>query len=212
MNETSYRVPRFFVRVLCILLGVATTAAAEVYKWTDAHGNVYFSDQPHEGAQQIELKPTTIVPAQPLPAQPQSRPTAESGTASKAAGTSYQSISVVAPGDNSSLRNQQDVAVDVATVPELLPGHQIVLYVDGSAYGAATADPHFTLPGVDRGTHQLAAAIIDENGAELLRSDTTEFSLHRASVNDPIRSKPDPDPKPKPNPKPPSARPSTNAK
>ena len=197
MKSCCRRIGHIFTRCALLTFGVALVAQAEVYRWTDAQGNVYFSDQPHAGAKQIELKPTTIVPAQPLP------PThAEPAPGTGQPVTAYESVMVTAPANDSTLRGQQDVAVDVSTVPELQPGHQIVLYVDGSALGGPTTSPHFTLPAVDRGSHQLAAAILDENGIELLRSATTTFHLHKNSVADPAPANPLSNPPPKSKPAP----------
>lgn len=173
---------------LLLMLAAFTSAQAEVYRWKDADGNVIFSDKPHDGAQIIELGPTTVIPGEPVakPADGGSEP-----APAASAPTAYQSIAVVAPADDETLRDQQAVAVDVAIEPALNTelGHRVVLYVDGVALGEPADSPHFTLPAMARGSHQLAAAVVDASGAELIRSTATVFHLHKTSVADPKTGK-----------------------
>ncbi|WP_043242510.1 DUF4124 domain-containing protein [Pseudomonas solani] len=35
-------------------------ASAEIYRWTDARGQVHFSERPQAGAQQVEVKPQVV--------------------------------------------------------------------------------------------------------------------------------------------------------
>lgn len=174
--------------LLLLLLVPFVSTQAEVYRWKDADGNVIFSDTPHDGAQIIELGPTTVIPGEPL-AKPVDA--AAEPSPNPALPMSYQSITVVAPADDETLRDQQAVAVDVAIEPALMvdQGHRVVLYVDGVAQGEPTDSPHFVLPGIARGSHQLAAAVVDAGGAELIRSTATVFHLHKTSVADPKTGK-----------------------
>lgn len=49
------------MRVLLCLLLVPGLAAAEIYRWTDANGQVHFGQRPAApGAQQIEVKPQVV--------------------------------------------------------------------------------------------------------------------------------------------------------
>lgn len=166
--------------LVLLVLTTVFSAQAEVYRWKDAQGNVFFSDIPHAGAEIIELGPTTVIPGQAQQndeAKPNVPLAAEDPHP-------YESIAVVAPGQDETLRDQQSVGVDVMTVPDLLVsvGHRLQLYLDGAPLGAPSKTSHFVLPGVDRGTHQLAAAVLDQGGAELIRSTATVFHLHKTSV------------------------------
>ncbi len=98
---------------------------------------------------------------------------------------------MVAPADDETLRDQQSVAVDVETEPGLMTtlGHRVQLYVNGAPFGEPTDSPHFVLPGMARGSHQLAAAVVDVGGAELIRSTATVFHFHKTSVADPKTGK-----------------------
>jgi hypothetical protein len=181
-----------FVLLLFALGALGAIARADVYRWVDDEGNVIFSDAPRAGAEKIELKPTTIIPGRPVDA------TVEEGAFdSVPEPRPYSKVTVVAPAADETLRDQQTVAVDVSTEPALQVdfGHKIQLFVDGAAFGAPTAAGHFSLPTVERGTHQLAAAVVDASGAELARSTTSVFHLHKTSIANRKTGKPT---KPKP--------------
>lgn len=169
---------------IALALALCSVAApAEVYRWKDAHGNVIFSDTPHEGAEQVELKQTTIVPALK---PPENNAPSTSGPGGKPAVVAYQSMAIVAPPNDATVRGQQDIGVDVAIEPALQTeaGHTVLLYVDGMPFGEPSAATHFALNNLDRGSHQLAAAVLDQDGRELLRSPTSVFHLHKTTVGD----------------------------
>ena len=174
--------------MLLVFLFAFISAQAEVYRWKDAQGNVIFSDTPHDGAEIIQLGPTTVVPGEPLDKNANQQPPA---AANAEHATSYQSIAVVAPSDDETLRDQQAIGVDVVTEPELMSrlGHRVQLYMDGAKYGEPSDIPHFSLPAVDRGSHQLAAAVVDTSGNELIRSTAIVFHLHKTTVADPRTGK-----------------------
>jgi Holliday junction resolvase RusA-like endonuclease len=49
------------MRVLLCLLLLPGLAVAEIYRWTDANGQVHFGQRPNgQGAQQIEVKPQVV--------------------------------------------------------------------------------------------------------------------------------------------------------
>ena len=170
--------------VLLLALTAVLPVPAEVYRWKDAQGNVFFSDTPHEGAEIIQLGPTTVIPGQAEPKdQAESEPEASSNTNDASV---YVSIEVRAPGQEETLRDQQSVAVDVAIAPELRVdlGHRVQLYMDGAPFGGPSTTSNFVVPGTERGSHQLAAAVLDQGGTELIRSATTVFHLQKISVAD----------------------------
>jgi hypothetical protein len=45
--------------LLCILL-LPCIASAEIYRWTDANGQVHFGEAPRAGAVQVEVKPQAV--------------------------------------------------------------------------------------------------------------------------------------------------------
>ena len=45
--------------LLCLLL-LPGLAAAEIYRWTDANGQVHFGQRPVNGAERVEVKPQVV--------------------------------------------------------------------------------------------------------------------------------------------------------
>ncbi len=170
--------------LVALLCAVATLVSAEVYRWKDAEGTVHFSDQPHEGAEIIKLKKTTIVPSQ----RPATRlsPEAEPGTVA----LDYSAIAIASPADEETLRNTQQVAVSVTIEPALQTdfGHRVQLLLDGATVAPPSTQTAFALDGVARGAHTLVASIIGDDDRELARSAQSTFFLHQPVV--PKRKKP----------------------
>jgi hypothetical protein len=48
------------MRVLLCLLLLPGLAAAEIYRWTDANGQVHFGQRPTAGAEKLEVKPQVV--------------------------------------------------------------------------------------------------------------------------------------------------------
>ncbi|MBD2838070.1 DUF4124 domain-containing protein [Pseudomonas sp. JM0905a] len=46
--------------LLCCLLLIPAIAGAEIYRWTDAQGQVHFSETPQEGAEVVSVKPQVV--------------------------------------------------------------------------------------------------------------------------------------------------------
>lgn len=159
-----------------MLLLLALPVSAGIYKSVDEDGNVVFSDQPSAGAEEIEKKEIMTVPAT-VPDIDFSR-----GENEKSAKEPYESIAITSPANDSAIRdNAGNISVNVTTKPALGNGHQIVIYMDGTE---VARDPvtSFDFQNVDRGTHTLAAAVVNNDGKELKRSDEISFSVLRHSV------------------------------
>ena len=171
---------RIILGVVCVVVGMS--ASAEVYRSVDEDGNVIFSDTQREGAEAVELRETTIVPALKPPPR-QNRPTGPAPNKP----LPYKLIGIASPANEATVRDVQQVIVSVALAPGLQTrfGHKIQLYVDGERFGAAGADTQFMLPEVNRGEHELAVAVLDRSGRELKRSQSTIFFMQRHSVFSP---------------------------
>ncbi len=168
---------RIILSVMCVCIDYS--AGAEVYRSVDEDGNVIFSDTQREGGEAVELRETTVVPALKPPHR-QSVPTVPAG----AKPLPYELIAIASPGDEETVRDVQQVIVSIALAPGLQTkfGHKIQLYMDGAPFGGPSTETQFILPEVDRGAHELAAAVLDKGGRELKRSESSIFFLHKHSV------------------------------
>ncbi len=164
---------RILISIFCLL--VALSATAEVYRSVDENGNVVFTDKPSPDAELIEVDELqTIQPPSvgdfeytPPPVKPKSK---------------YTEVSITSPQNDAAIRNNGgNVTVNIATKPGLQANDHLVLYLDGKEImlGKATAK---AFSGLDRGSHQLRAAVKDADGRIQLSSSSVTFHLLRQSV------------------------------
>lgn len=144
---------------LYILLLIALSAAAQIYKYTDANGNTAYSNQPPDGvqAQPVELPPLNRVEPQ-APSAPQS-PTAEQPQPPRNA---YEILELAGlPTDEALRANNGTFTVNVLIKPRLQSPHQLRLVLDDEPYGQPSNVPVLQLVNIDRGEHRLAVQVID---------------------------------------------------
>jgi hypothetical protein len=157
--------------------------SAAVYKSVDSQGNVVYTDEPGGDAKPVKLPPLSTVPAPRYKSSTQSPMDLE-----PSAVANYQKISIVSPTQDATLRdNTGAVPVDVVVEPALnsVAGHRFRYYLDGQAQGKPTESGQISFANLDRGSHTVEAAVVDNAGRELIRSGSVQFFLHRQSVNFP---------------------------
>ena len=178
-------VPMRSIRFTLICLGLLSAAAladnggtTTVYKWVDAQGIVHYSDQPHPNAQKLEVRGAQTFSALPAPAV--SSASAPEETRPSAA--AYQGCTITEPADQQTLMNVQQATAVVQASPQLRPGDEVRLFVDGKQIsGSGTS---FTFP-VFRGQHSVQAVIQDSTGQIVCETSTVTFFVHQPSVQNP---------------------------
>ncbi len=168
----------------------AFSASAAVYRTVDEQGNVVFSDQPAKGAEKVDLPPvpTYQAPRYKLPAA-----VPDSGGAAEPA--YYTHFALLSPTPDETLRdNTGKVQVTLGLEPALngAAGHRIQFYLDGRPVGGPGSSLQTVLTNIDRGEHEVSAAVIDRTGKEIVRTGPVRFFLHRHSVNFPSGPQPAP--------------------
>lgn len=166
----------FLIGLLCLGL---PAAAAEVYTYIDAEGNRVFTDSPGQHkAQRIEMAPSNQISNQPAAIRPP--PAYDAPILAPA----YQLLRILVPQPDATIRDGSagDLIVTATSEPGLLPGHNYRLLLDGQPVGEPGRSPVFPLSNVDRGTHQLAVEILDEQGRILERTPTQPFHMMRVSL------------------------------
>lgn len=162
-----------------LLLTLAGPLAAEVYTYTDEHGNRVFTDRPRdEASKSVEVRQpnrmSTPAPAAaaPVPAPPATR---------KLSPQRYERVWIVSPVADDTLRdNAGNLNVSAASEPPLRPGDRYRLLLDGKPAGEP--GPTFTLSNIDRGTHQLLVEVVAPNGTVLGRSGSQAVHVKRISM------------------------------
>lgn len=161
-----------------LLLTTALPALGGIYSYTDAEGNRVFTDRPTgQAVEEVQLKPSNSMAAQPTPA-----PRAAQPPKPQEATIRYQ-LQILSPAADEAIRNNAgSVSVTVQAEPALQPGHAYQVLLDGQPFGAPGEETTFELSNVDRGTHQLAVAVVDAQERVLQQSESRSFHLIRTSL------------------------------
>jgi len=179
---------------LLIMFLLAGSAHAEVYKSTNAAGEVVYSDTRTKGAEAMKL------PALPTYTPPPVTPSI-STKAEPVEKVVYEECVFLKPEDDATIRNNQGIInAELKLTPALRSkrNHRVQFYLDGEAYGEPGSSIRTTMSNVDRGEHSLTASVLDANGDSLISADPVIVHLHRETIhnpnnpNNPNRPKPTP--------------------
>ena len=167
---------------LALVLGPA--GATTLYKWIDEDGVPHFSDQPHPGAEIIELEEAQTFTAPPVIEPARDREGADDGGQ-----FSYQGFWIAAPRGGQTLWNiEGNLSVALSLTPPLQPGHRLRVFLDGELVeGLAEASMSFTVPEVYRGTHTLRATAVDAADTVIAETEPVTFYVHQTSILSPAR-------------------------
>ena len=170
-------------RLLVVLLLFTGPAQAVICKSIDAEGVVSYTDVPREEcANPIRLPEYSRYAPRLIP------DTVEQGAdaANKVPFTGYETMRILEPRPGGAVRNDDGrVPVLIALQPGLQRGHRVTLTVDGRPLSSTFDDLSIELNGVQRGSHELRAAIADANGKRLIESSVVQFTMRQASPNAP---------------------------
>lgn len=167
----------------CILLLVTGLLAgslnAQIYKWTDSAGNVHFSDEPRPGAEKVELPEVQTFSAPPLPPTPQP---SQSFAGNNAEAIDY-TVNILSPDDQATIRNNDGfVSVMIEVNPKLAANDKLQIVFDGTPLGSPKATTVFALRDINRGSHTIAAQLIDTSGKIVTTSEEVTIYMHRPRV------------------------------
>jgi hypothetical protein len=167
-----------FVYITAVL-NPGPCVAADLYKWTDAQGQVHYGDDPHKGAKRL---PNDAVQSY----SPPRRSTHLSPKAKdKSQGfTGYSEVTIVNPqADETIWDNEGGLAVRARVEPGLQSGlgHKLQFLLDGQPAGAAEDSVSMTLTEIERGSHSLSAIVVDGDGKQLARAPSINFHIKKVS-------------------------------
>jgi len=171
------------ILLLAALLLLPQLGAAQIYKTTDEHGNVSYSDTPPVSGQAEEIKiretnstppPDIIEPLDPAP---------DEAAPDVAADPGY-SVAITSPANETTIpMGPGNFSVSAAVKPALEAGAQLQLFVDGSPSGDPQTSSSWALTNVFRGAHDLTVAVVDRKGEQLAESAPVRVYVLRPSVN-----------------------------
>ena len=167
---------RVWVFLFISAVSLALPAAAEetVYKWVGPDGEVVYSDEPREGAEEVRIEPLQTYHPQQLPrSRPKPTP--------KRRSVPYTEFAVTSPANNATIRGVTgSLEVKVTSSPALQSGHRITFYLDGQVVGGPGTASAVQLKNVNRGSHIVQAAITNRDGKEVARTNAVTVHIHRA--------------------------------
>jgi len=184
---------RFLLLVLLLLPLSGLTQ--NIYRTTDAQGNVVFTDAPPSNttpADRVEIRPTNTVPPPQIPA----RPTSDNTPNAEAESASY-TVTITEPANETTIpMGPGNFSVSVKVSPAPQSAENLQLFVDGAPRGEPQRAPTWSLTNVYRGQHDLTVGVIDDSGKTLAISEPVRVFVMRPSVNSPTRSTPPVKPRP----------------
>lgn len=166
-------------RTIFALLGILAASAVladDAWKWVDDEGVVHYSDVPVDGAEQVHLseysKKTGARISDSTELTRREDPPEE---------FEYDTLAVTSPAAEQTLWNIEGrLPVAIAINPNLLRGHRIRLYFDGTAQDIGGTS--VTLEEVYRGVHNLQAEVVDATGRVISVSDPVRFYVQQSAI------------------------------
>jgi hypothetical protein len=156
----------------------AMAATTAIYKWTDENGVTHYSDQPHPGAQKIQVQAVQTYKAGAGPRAPSAPP-----PKSRIGIPAYSACVVSRPTSEEMFQNTQTVPASVHVEPSLRAGDRISVLLDGApVMSDVPMDTEFELNSVYRGAHSLAVKVEDSAGTIVCQSPNVPFNVRQASV------------------------------
>ena len=169
---------RFLLFTLMCVAVSANAGTAAVYKWVDENGVTHYSDQPHPGAQKIQIQAIQTYKAPPGQRAP---PAMARGRTS--AGPVYSTCVVSRPTSEEMFQNTQTVPASVHVEPDLRSGDRVSVLLDGTPVPSSIpVDSEFALNSVYRGAHSLSVKVEDLTGAVVCQSPSVTFNVRQSSV------------------------------
>ncbi|MGB5410651.1 MAG: DUF4124 domain-containing protein [Woeseiaceae bacterium] len=158
---------------------VSAAAIADVYKWTDEDGVVHYSDQPHPGAERIQISGTNTYSAPATRSRAADSDDTDEDESDEFTG--YESLTISNPGAEETLWNIEGVLnVSLSVTPALQPGHQVRVYFDGNPRDVVGLS--FQIEEVFRGVHNIQAEILDATGKVMIRTQPNRFYVQQNSI------------------------------
>ncbi len=166
-------------RQIFVLFGVLALSAAvadDAWKWTDEDGVVHYSDVPRQGAEAVNLSEYNKKTGARI-----SNSTTLTRRSEEPEDFTYETFEIIAPTAEETLWNiEGQLNVRIAVSPNLLPGHGIRLYFDGTAQDILGTS--FQLTEVHRGVHSLRAEALDATGRVVTVSEPIRFYVQQNAI------------------------------
>ena len=190
------------MRIALILAGWLLSLAAlpqEIYRWVDKDGVIHYADRPGTaGAERVRLQGLNEYEAQPA--------NGDTGAgAPEQPAAAYRSLRITRPApDEVFFGGDARVSVAAEVDGALQPGHTVVFLLDGTRLPEAAGLSTEFGP-LERGSHFLRAAVLDQNGEPAITSPQITIHVRQTSIQNPQQRPSAPPAPPTPQPVPPAS-------
>jgi len=191
--------------MLALLTVVAQAATRELWMWVDSSGVTHYSDRPAPGAKLVSI--TSLEPSgcvqPPASSVTTTEPAATPPRTQQQQAVTYSLFEIFEPENDEAFFGVDTVVnVRLRSEPELAPGDETRLFVDGKLVIDQPPGLDYSLSGLERGAHSIRAAIVDAQDKEKIRSEPLVFHIQQPSVVPPQNVGPNLRPRPRPTPRP----------
>lgn len=159
------------MRLLSLLLlsTLSTLVVAGAYKWTGPDGLVTYSDRPVSGAEMVSVEVDPAIAA----------PEADVEDGNPGPGP-YSSFELANPEANATLRDPEGkVRISLIVDPPLASDHHLQILLDGEPVPGDVEGTQILLQGLDYGSHQVQARVLDELDAAIAQTTLVSFHLRK---------------------------------
>jgi hypothetical protein len=176
------------------LYAAAIYAADKIYKTTDEYGATLYSNvAPGPDAEEVDVPQLSIIPPPEYDEesmQDPMRPPLELAqdtsqeTRKTRSGNIYK-LDIVQPENNQTVPiagSTVQVELDMQPPLDVTAGHRIEIVVDG-VVSKETRDTRVSLPGLDRGAHQVMARIVNDTDDVVQSTRTVNFYAQQEVVS-----------------------------
>jgi hypothetical protein len=164
-----------------LLLSIAASSTAAIYKWKMPDGSIIYSDQPPTK----DATPADLPAVQEIKIVPPPSSSPEESTprrSSEAKTVEYTKLEITSPANDSTIRdNAGNVSVNLDIEPALQEGDTVSVMLDGKEIGKGKGTS-IALSNVDRGTHTLQAVVKSASNSTRISSPSIIFHLQRITV------------------------------
>ncbi len=166
-------------RILILLVLIACQANAEIYKSTNANGEVVYSDTPSQGSEKVKMPALPTYTPPPMPPPGVSQDQAQEKT------DFYKSFEIVSPANEETIRNNLGVLnIEAQLTPALQVrmNHRVQFFLNGEPYGTPVGKTSLTISNLDRGDYNLSATVVDADGKALISTGNVVLYMKRHSI------------------------------
>ena len=169
-----------YLLLFLFLITFLVAGAATVYTKIENNGDIVYSDTPVSNGKTMEIQETISTVSTPQNTVQKDNSQQELQKNPKK--DVYSKFLIISPKNQETFQNQREAVIEINLQPELQLGDKIQLVVDGTLYGSPSLSLLQKLGQLDRGMHQIAAAIIRGDQQIIQQSNTVTIYIHYARL------------------------------